>query len=127
MATEASGVLAWIVRGYQMYLAEGLEPPDIVLEATRKYQREEDVIAEWLESCVLLDQDSTLFETQADMYEVFHAWHLLNFGKRNLPTHIRFGKLLGKKLKKEKIGGQIRYYGVRLQEDASRRFLDRTA
>jgi putative DNA primase/helicase len=127
VATEAAGVLAWIVRGYQLFLREGLSPPNAVLEASAKYQREEDVIAEWLESCVQLDADAAFYETQADLYEVFHGWHLLNYGKRDLPTQIKFGKLLGKKIKKEKIGGQIRYYGVKIHAEVSRRFLDKIA
>lgn len=41
---ELEGVLAWVVRGAVIWAAEGLQPPDSVLSASRSYQGEQDRI-----------------------------------------------------------------------------------
>lgn len=51
LRAEADGILAWIVEGRRLYLAEGLDPaPAAVTEATDAYQREMDPLADWLEA-----------------------------------------------------------------------------
>lgn len=53
LAVETPGILAWVVRGAQRWIIEGLEPPKAVLDATRGYLAAEDaparVIDEYLE------------------------------------------------------------------------------
>ncbi len=43
---EASGILAWLVRGALAYQHEGLHPPDGVKLATESYQAEEDTLGQ---------------------------------------------------------------------------------
>jgi len=52
LKNEAAGVLAWIVRGALQWFMDGLQPPDIVLAASRDYQSEQDRIGQFLaENC----------------------------------------------------------------------------
>ncbi|MDR1946655.1 MAG: DNA primase [Desulfovibrio sp.] len=125
VAEEGPGVLAWIARGYQLYLEEGLVPPDIVRDATALYQREEDYIAEWIEECIDRVADDNAYETMSDMYDVYRNWFIHGYGKRNLVSQIKFGKLAAKVIRKAKVGGQVRFYAVRLKDDARERFADK--
>jgi putative DNA primase/helicase len=51
---EASGILAWLVRGFFEWKEKGLNPPAKVLEATEQYQQEEDTIGQFInERCIL--------------------------------------------------------------------------
>jgi putative DNA primase/helicase len=125
IAEEAAGVLAWIVRGYQLYLQEGLDPPADVLKSTALYQREEDYIAEWMDACVEVIEDAHRYETLAEAYELYRAWHLHCYGQRTLPSQIKFGKLAGRVITKSKVGGQMRFYGIRILPEAIRQYLDK--
>ena len=46
LKAEASGVLAWLVRGCLDFQREGLNPPQAVRMATEQYRNEEDIIQE---------------------------------------------------------------------------------
>jgi putative DNA primase/helicase len=125
ISEEASGVLAWVVRGYQRYLLEGLDPPSEVIAATSQYQNEEDFIVEFIDACILEagKVDDTAWESMADVYEVYRNWYLHCHGKHGLLSQIKFGKLAGRKLRKEKIGGQMRFYDIRILAEAKDRYL----
>jgi len=45
---EASGILAWLVRGLLKYQEEGLNPPPEVLAAKKQYRAEEDTIGQFV-------------------------------------------------------------------------------
>ena len=45
---EAKGILAWAVRGCQMWLKDGLQPPPSVMKATDDYRTDQDVIGLFL-------------------------------------------------------------------------------
>jgi putative DNA primase/helicase len=49
LKAEASGILAWAVRGCALWQRHGLGLPPAVSEATRAYQQESDPLAEFLE------------------------------------------------------------------------------
>jgi len=50
---EASGILAWIVRGYFAWKKEGLNPPPKVLLATEGYRQEQDSVRGFVaENCI---------------------------------------------------------------------------
>jgi putative DNA primase/helicase len=48
---EASGILAWLVRGCLKWQQIGLAPPASVREATQDYHREEDIVGQYLADC----------------------------------------------------------------------------
>lgn len=47
---EAPGILNWLIKGFQMYQKEGLNPPDIVLASTKTLRESNDTFAAWVES-----------------------------------------------------------------------------
>jgi putative DNA primase/helicase len=46
---EAAGILAWIIRGALAWREDGLNPPGAVVRAREEYQREEDVVGQFIE------------------------------------------------------------------------------
>jgi putative DNA primase/helicase len=54
LAAEKEGVLAWIVAGAVDWFRDGLNPPDVVLEASKSYQTEQDRVLQFInEECEL--------------------------------------------------------------------------
>lgn len=54
---EAQGILAWLVRGCLAWQAEGLNPPDAVVAATKVYRQENDpLVAFFADRCVMTGQ-----------------------------------------------------------------------
>ena len=45
---ELPGILRWAIEGTQLWLAEGLEPPEAVAEASTEYRDEEDTLGDFL-------------------------------------------------------------------------------
>lgn len=50
---ELSGVLNWCLEGCLQWQEQGLCPPEEVVEATKEYQEENDVITNWIEECCI--------------------------------------------------------------------------
>lgn len=122
VAEEAAGVIAWIVRGYRLYLEEGLEPPAAVLEETALYRREEDIMEDYMETCVEKTQDNEFYAPLGELYDLFKGWHIFNLGRQDLPTKNRFSKMLQKKIRKARVGGEMRFYNVKIKADARIQF-----
>lgn len=85
---EASGVLAWLVRGCLAWQEEGLNPPEIVKAATREYRQDEDLIERFLnDKCIV----GPAYEVQAgDLYQAYQDW-AGEMGLRPV-SGIKFGK-----------------------------------
>jgi len=113
LRAELPGILAWLVKGCLYYQRDGLNPPPVVKEATAEYQRDEDLIADFLEDCCLLDPDYISGATA--LYQVFEAWWIKNVSKK-VPKQKRFGTLMKKRFKKEKRSGLYRYLGIGIIE-----------
>lgn len=73
---EMDGILTWALEGCRAWLGGGLQPPEIVLEATREYFEEEDAVGRWLqERC---DREANGREASADLYSDWATWALTN-------------------------------------------------
>ena len=115
LKSEASGILAWLVRGCLEWQQQGLKPPNEVTSATEDYRIKEDTIGEFVEECCDAKADYTANST--DIYTIFKRWYKVNISAKNTIAQKKFGELLGKQFKKEKKGGNVRYYGLQLKAD----------
>lgn len=71
LQAEASGILAWLVRGYAQYQQQGLNPPDSV-RLTPDPQDRSDDIEVFLNECCERDSEG---ETQASvLYQTYATW-----------------------------------------------------
>ncbi|HOE79190.1 MAG TPA: phage/plasmid primase, P4 family [Smithellaceae bacterium] len=85
---EASGILAWLVRGCLAWQEEGLNPPEIVKAATREYRQDEDLIERFLnDKCIV----GAAYKVQAgELYQAYQDW-AGEMGLRPV-SGIKFGK-----------------------------------
>ena len=94
---ESAGILAWLVRGFLAWQEEGgLAPPDIIREATKEYQSEEDILGHFLDdSC---EGNSEGQVRARDLYCAFKIWCQENGHKPMSNT--KFGRKVGNRLER---------------------------
>lgn len=111
LKAEASGILAWLVRGCLTWQKEGLKPPDIVRAATAKYRVEEDVIGRFLDECCLIGQS---FQVKAgELYKAYREWCEVN-GHRPLAGN-KLGECLPEQFDQDNSGRHRFYLGLGLK------------
>jgi putative DNA primase/helicase len=111
---EAPGILALLVNGCLDWQRNGLSPPPIVTSATEIYRINEDVITQFVEECCIVDADSVV--KAADLYKAFSTWYSEHIYEK-VPKQKKFGEMLSKQFKKDKIGGVVKYYGLELNDE----------
>ncbi len=72
LQAEASGILNWMVAGYQDWLERGLGESEVVRAATDEYQEAEDRFAEFLESACRKAPDAWC--SSSSLYAAYAAW-----------------------------------------------------
>jgi putative DNA primase/helicase len=112
---EASGILAWAVRGAIAWRTQGLQTPNVVGDATADYRRTEDTIGHFLEEATCQDREA-IGERACDAYEAYQTWCQGN-GHRPL-SMTNFGKALKSRgIEKERTRDGIRYSGLTLTRE----------
>lgn len=111
-------VLAWLWAGWQDYQAHGLNPPEAVLEATRKYQLDSDTIARFLaDEGTVCDGHGTT--GSADLYRAFVAWTKAE-GEPTEVTNKAFSEALENRgYTKKRARNGIQWQGLSLVPDES--------
>lgn len=107
---EASGILAWLVRGCIGWQKDGLNPPGIVTEATAQYRKDEDILGDFIDECCYRDLKTKTGAT--DLYERFDEWFQKNVSKKGMSQR-KFGRLMSKVFERKK-EGTYHYFGVGL-------------
>jgi putative DNA primase/helicase len=112
---EASGILAWLVRGCLEWQRVGLAPPPVVKEATQRYRADEDYLQDWIDERCTLDPYAE--SPASKLYENFADWYVLRINKnrKKTPSQRAFGQMLSKRFRREKHGTYI-YYGLDCDE-----------
>jgi putative DNA primase/helicase len=110
---EMPGILNWLVRGAQLWLEHGLDPPEIVKAATEAYRQESDGLESFIEQrCVLAGrvQGSKVWEE----YQSFAGGDDYKLGQK------KFFQAFGKRFKRqENRQGQAEFLGVGLRQHGS--------
>lgn len=71
---ELPGILNWALEGSQIWLKKGLDPPEVVLNATKKYKFESDVVFEFIDEYTISGDGYTVGAKK--LYDAFLEWHL---------------------------------------------------
>lgn len=71
---EAPQILAWAVQGCIMWQKEGMKEPDRVLDAVKEYKVEMDLLASFVEQCIIIDYESTVKITAQEMFALYMKW-----------------------------------------------------
>jgi putative DNA primase/helicase len=110
LAAEAPGILAWLVRGALAWQADGLRTPDCVRLATREYQKQEDLIGQFIEACCVVRSE---VRVQASaLYAAYTDWAK---GMNLTPlSGTAFGTRMGERFTKHRHGRGMFYLGIGL-------------
>jgi P4 family phage/plasmid primase-like protien len=69
---EYPAILAWVVEGAKLWLAEGLNPPPVVVKATQEYLEGEDALGRWIEERCVVGGEREMGTT--DAFDDFRNW-----------------------------------------------------
>ena len=69
---EASGILAWLVRGCLEWQKQGLNPPPGIKQATAEYQQDEDTLGLFVSECTEPDSEEKV--RAAALYGAYGRW-----------------------------------------------------
>jgi putative DNA primase/helicase len=122
LKAEAAGILAWAVRGALLWQKEGLNPPEIVVNATREYQQESDALAGFIDECCILGPD---YKVKAgEIFKAYQSWcEDQGMNPRERLSSRTFGERLGTRFSKKKENKGVFYFGIGLlsnpQEDST--------
>jgi putative DNA primase/helicase len=115
LQAEASGILAWLVRGCLEWQKRGLVAPDKIRVATSEYRKEEDHFPQFLSDEVEAG-DAKDKVASAALWERYGVWCYRNDRKDKL-GRVKFGKRLAEKYARKEEGDNdiAFYYGLKLR------------
>lgn len=104
--------LALAVRGVEDWRANGLRPPEQVLESTQAYKDEVDPIREFVAYCCVEGDSGKLRASAKDLYETYRKYVE---GEKFFMSQKTFGTKMVEKYERKFRDGVTWYYGVGLQ------------
>lgn len=113
---ELPGILAWAVQGCLEWQRHGLGTPNEVVDATRDYRAEMDVLAAFFDECCF--QEAGASAPATPLYERFGKW---TAGDKSLNmSQTAFGIELARRgfVKKRGNGGRNYWHGLRIIEES---------
>ena len=114
---EFPQILAWAVQGAIKWRKSGLMEPDCVRAATKEYKKEMDLIAGFVEQCVVIDYDSCEKIMASDLYSIYKAWARQN-NEYEMSSKKFFSEVTQKLPEKGRSGKGIFYSKIRLTDYA---------
>jgi putative DNA primase/helicase len=104
LQSEAVGIFAWAIRGCLEEQQCGLRPPAVVMTATQDYERESDVLADFIAEACELEPESEVGATE--LFQHYKQWA----DRRGLGIHERLtATVLGRKLGERFLGRHTRH------------------
>lgn len=110
---EMPQILGWLLEGFNLYLKEGLQKPESIVNATKEYREEMDLVQQWINEYCECKPD--YFAKANELYDNFSSYMKRRDQRTNQTI---FGRNLAKKFKKYNSGSGIVYIGIRLKKDA---------
>lgn len=113
---EAPGILAWLVRGCLAWQEEGLNPPDVVMAATKVYREENEPLA-----IFFADRCEMFGKVQSSvLYGHYKRWsEQSGMKERERMSQTAFGIYMHKHFEVEEGGRHVVYIGIGLRTDKS--------
>ena len=114
---EFPQILAWAVEGCMKWQKHGLQEPGCVVEATKDYKAEMDLIAGFVEQCIIIDYNSDIQYMSSELFSIYNAWAKVN-NEWEMSSK-RFGMEIMKKIPERKKTAKGIFYGkIRLTDYA---------
>lgn len=109
---EASGILAWAVRGaVEWYKAGSLIEPAVVTEAVEKHRAEADKLLEFYPGAIVKDKESWI--SRADLYAVYKEWCDAEGHSRPWQNTTLYQELINREVEQSKRKGVRGFKGIR--------------
>lgn len=93
---EFPQILHWAVEGCMKWQKEGIQEPKCVQDAVKEYKQEMDLLAGFLEECVIIDYDFGQRIPATELFRVYSKWAHEN--NEYVMTSKKFFREVGKKL-----------------------------
>ena len=74
LRSEFPQILRWAVDGCRKWMKDGIKEPECVLEATREYKQEMDLLAGFIEQCIIIDYTCDDKVNASDLFKVYIQW-----------------------------------------------------
>jgi len=116
LKAEASGILAWLVRGCLAWQNHGLNPPKSVILESKEYRKQQDNIGivDFIEQCCEVNNYS--WTSSIDLYNRFKTrWVKIGGDEKKIPTINKFGRDFVVHFTRNKKNDVHGYQGVRLK------------
>jgi putative DNA primase/helicase len=110
---EASGILAWLVRGCLEWQRNGLMIPDIVKTETEKYRKDEDVISHFIDD-ICIEGESMMVKS-GHLYEEYKKW-CRDSGYKEM-TKVTFGREMKSRYGSDRLNSGVHYFGLGFREN----------
>lgn len=114
---EFPQILAWAVEGCIKWQNEGIEEPECVRSATSDYKQEMDLIAGFVEECVIIDYEDDNKIMASDLFTVYSKWAKQN-NEWEMSSKRFFMELAKKVPDKGRNGKGIYYSRIKLTDYA---------
>lgn len=75
---EFPQILAWAVEGCMKWQSEGIDDPACVAEATKDYKQEMDLIAGFMEQCIVIDYTAMEPILASELFSIYSKWAKMN-------------------------------------------------
>lgn len=98
---ELPGILNWALAGTQAWLQEGLQLPQVVIDENKSYQKQMNIIDQFISDCIYdktgeTDKDGQPYKIKTSYtYQLYRKWAKLNGAY--MMSNIRFGAEMRKK------------------------------
>jgi putative DNA primase/helicase len=110
---EATGILAWCVRGALAWQEQGLCPPSAVTEATQEYEADSDALAAFLSESCEVDPQAQI--GARDLHEHYRAWAIHHgLSERERLSATAFGRKVAERFERVKGRRGNTYRGIAL-------------
>jgi putative DNA primase/helicase len=121
MKAEASGILAWLVRGCLEYQRLGLAPPEEVTNAAKAYRESEDVVGRFIVECCEVKDGEEIQSTA--LYDSFRYWYAQNVSKKHTFPKNKFGEIMAEKGYSKRKSSVWYWQGLTITEDFNRELI----
>ena len=112
---ELPQILHWAVEGCMMWQKEGLGLPKVIMDATKEYRNEMDLLATFIENCVVIDYTSSENILAGTLFQIYCSWAKQN--NEYEMTNRKFISEMTKKLpEKKRLGDGIHFPYIRLND-----------
>lgn len=111
---EGSGIINWLIKGFEKWNEDGLNPPEKILRESLKYRNEVDDLKEWIDTECDVSKEEDFKEGATILYSKYRTWWEQHNTTRAMNQRDFSDQLQAKGFKKYK-SGKIFYLGIRIK------------